>query len=140
MSYHHVFYSEKLAGALGVQEQEQPERERRQPQGRLQGPSLRAGGHRGARAMAGAGHTWQALGLPCGRLRALPVRLDARGADGVAGPLFYVVGVGDPGSGVGAERARWHVHEHDADETDGHCRSSCGAVLIFCLIMWMMID
>ena len=57
----HLCSSENRAGDVGVQEQEQPG-ERRQPPGRLQGLHLRAGGRRGARAMAGAGHARQAVG------------------------------------------------------------------------------
>ena len=47
---------------VGVQEQEQPGEQRRQPPGRLQGLHLRAGGGRGAGAVAGAGHPRQAVG------------------------------------------------------------------------------
>ena len=134
-----IFSPEKPAGLVGVQEQEQtePGPEQRQPAGRLQGPRLRAGGHRGAQAMAGAGNPRKAVALPSGRVRALPVRLDARGADGIAGSLFDGI-VADPCSGgggrehcgAGAERALWHVHKHDADETGGLRGSSGGAVLI----------
>lgn len=126
INYQPVFSSERLAGAMGFQEQEQPERgEQRQPKGRLQGPRLRARGHRGAPRMAGAGHPRQALGLLRGGVQALSLRLDARGSHSVAGPIFDLDVAGDPCSGgrcggrepcgVGSdERARCHVHEHDA--------------------------
>jgi hypothetical protein len=53
--------AENCFGAVGVPEQEQSGRQR-QPPGRLQGLHLRAGGRRGARSVAGAGHPWEAVG------------------------------------------------------------------------------